>query len=105
MPSITVLAVQQVGISVWDDLRTHSFWAWILIGLLAGWIAGIVFRGRGFGCIANIALGLIGSVIGGWLFNYFGIMNGNFFYSLAAAAAGAMILVAIARLFASAPKR
>jgi len=103
MPSTAVLAVQQVGISVWD-LRTHSFWAWILTGLLAGWIAGIAFRGRGFGCIADIVLGLIGSVIGGWLFNYFGIMNGNFFYSLAAAAAGAMILVAIARLFVSKPK-
>ena len=104
MPSIAVLAVRQVGISVWE-LRTHSFWAWILTGLLAGWIAGVAFRGRGFGCIADIALGLIGSVTGGWLFNYFGVMNGNFFYSLAAAAAGAIILVAIARLFVSAPKK
>ena len=103
MSSTIVLAVQQVDISVWD-LRAHSFWAWILIGLLAGWIAGVAFRGRGFGCVTNIVLGLIGSVIGGWLFNYFGIMNGNFFYSLAAAAAGAMILVAIARLFVSKPK-
>ena len=103
MTSTPVFAVQQLGISVLD-LRTHSFWAWILTGLLAGWIAGIAFRGRGFGCIADIVLGLIGSVIGGWLFNYFGIMNGNFFYSLAAAAAGAMILVAIARLFVSKPK-
>ena len=104
MTSTPVFAVQQLGISVLD-LRTHSFWAWILIGLLAGWIAGMVFRGRGFGCVTNIVLGLIGSVIGGWLFDYFGNMNGNFLFSLAAAALGAMILVGIARLFVSKPKR
>jgi len=104
MTSTPVFAVQQLHISVLD-LRTHSFWAWILIGLLAGWIAGMVFRGRGFGCVTNIVLGLIGSVIGGWLFDYFGIMNGNFLFSLAAAALGAMILVGIARLFVSKPKR
>ena len=43
--------------------------------------------------------------MGGWLFNYFGIMNGDFFYSLAAATAGAMILVGISRLFSPAPKK
>jgi uncharacterized membrane protein YeaQ/YmgE (transglycosylase-associated protein family) len=91
-------AVLQISISPWD-FRSHSFWAWLFIGLVAGWLAGVAFRGRGFGCVTDIVLGLVGSVIGGWLFNYFGIMNGDFYYSLAAAAMGAMILVGISRLF------
>jgi uncharacterized membrane protein YeaQ/YmgE (transglycosylase-associated protein family) len=41
---------------------------WLLIGLLAGWLAGKMARGRGFGCIGDILIGLIGSVIGGWIF-------------------------------------
>jgi uncharacterized membrane protein YeaQ/YmgE (transglycosylase-associated protein family) len=44
-------------------------------------------------------------VIGGWLFTYFGIMSGDFYYSLAAATAGAIILVGISRLFSGAPRK
>jgi len=106
MASVTLLVAVQIGISTWD-FRAHSrtIWAWLLIGLVAGWLSGFAFRGRGFGCIANIVLGLIGSVIGGWLFTYFKIMGGDFYYSLAAATVGALILVAIARLFAGEPRK
>lgn len=103
MPSIP-LSFLQIEIR-FLDLRNHSFWAWMLIGLIAGWLAGVAFRGRGFGCITDVVLGLIGSVLGGWLFTYFGIMNGDFYYSLAAATLGAMLLVGIARLFAGEPKK
>jgi len=77
----------------------QSVIAWVVIGLLAGWIAGKVSRGRGFGCIANILIGLIGAVLGGWIFTKLGIERFGFIYSLAAATLGAVILVAIARLF------
>lgn len=77
----------------------QSVIAWLIIGLLAGWIAGKVSRGRGFGCIANIVLGLVGAVLGGWIFTKLGIERYGFLYSLAAATVGAVILVAIARLF------
>jgi len=77
----------------------QSVIAWVVIGLLAGWIAGKVSRGRGFGCIANILIGLIGAVLGGWIFSKLGIERFGFIYSLAAATLGAVILVAIARLF------
>jgi len=87
------------------DFRSHTLWAWLLIGLIAGWLAGFAFRGRGYGCITDIVLGLIGSVLGGWLFNYFGIMAGDFYYSLAAATAGALILVGISRFFGREPKK
>jgi uncharacterized membrane protein YeaQ/YmgE (transglycosylase-associated protein family) len=73
---------------------------WIVIGLLAGWIAGHLTRGRGFGCIVDVILGLIGAVIGGWIFTRLGVALWGFWGSLAAATVGAVILVAIARLFA-----
>jgi len=73
---------------------------WILLGLIAGWLAGKIARGRGFGCIGDILLGLIGSVVGGWLFTKLGIVHANtFLFSLAAATVGAVILVSIAHLF------
>jgi uncharacterized membrane protein YeaQ/YmgE (transglycosylase-associated protein family) len=79
---------------------------WLLIGLLAGWLAGKIARGRGFGCIGDIVLGLIGSVIGGWIFTKLGIVHANtFLFSLAAATVGAVVLVSIAHLFFGGEKR
>jgi uncharacterized membrane protein YeaQ/YmgE (transglycosylase-associated protein family) len=73
---------------------------WIIIGLIAGWLAGKLSRGRGFGCIVDVILGLIGAVIGGWIFSKLGITTLGFIGSLAAATLGAVLLVTIARLFA-----
>ncbi len=96
-PNVMALALQQ---------RTHivvfalnGWFAWIVVGLLAGWIAGTLTRGRGFGCLVNILLGLIGAVVGGWIFTRLGISALGFFGSLAAATFGAILLVGIARLF------
>ncbi|HTX15518.1 MAG TPA: GlsB/YeaQ/YmgE family stress response membrane protein [Candidatus Baltobacteraceae bacterium] len=74
--------------------------SWIILGLIAGWIAGHLARGRGFGCIVDVILGLIGAVIGGWIFTRLGITAVGFLGSLAAATVGAILLVLIARLFA-----
>jgi uncharacterized membrane protein YeaQ/YmgE (transglycosylase-associated protein family) len=73
---------------------------WVVIGLLAGWLAGKITRGRGFGCLTNLLLGLIGAVIGGWLFTLAGIQAYGFIGSLAAATVGAVVLLAVAGLFA-----
>ncbi len=81
----------------------QSVIAWLLIGLIAGWLAGKVSRGRGFGCLADILIGLIGALLGGWIFTKLGILGGGFIYSIAAATIGAIVLVAIARLFAGGP--
>lgn len=78
----------------------NGWFAWIIVGLLAGWLAGKITRGHGFGCIVNILLGLIGAVIGGWIFTRLGVSALGFFGSLAAATVGAILLVAIGRLFA-----
>lgn len=86
--------VYTVGVS------SRGVLGWIIIGLLAGWLAGHLTRGRGFGCVVDVILGLIGAVIGGWIFTRLGIVTWGFWGSLAAATVGAVLLVAIARLFA-----
>jgi uncharacterized membrane protein YeaQ/YmgE (transglycosylase-associated protein family) len=92
-----MLALQQrVVIVEWR----RGLIGWLLIGLLAGWLAGKMARGHGFGCIGDILIGLIGSVIGGWVFTQVGIVHENtFLFSLAAATVGAVLLVSIAHLF------
>ncbi len=89
----------QKAYGVW--LESHGIVSWLLLGLIAGWLAGKIARGRGFGCITDIVLGLIGSFLGGWVFTKLGIWGGGFLYSLAAATLGAVILVSIAHLFGS----
>ena len=77
----------------------HTVIGWLIVGLIAGWLAGRVSRGRGFGCIANVILGLVGAFLGGWIFTKLGIFGCGLLYSIAAATLGAVVLVAIARLF------
>ena len=70
------------------QVETRSLIGWLVLGLLAGWLAGKISRGRGFGCITDIILGVVGSFIGGWIFMRLGIFGGGFLYSLAAATVG-----------------
>ena len=90
------LLQQRTGVIEWWP---RGIIAWLLLGLIAGWLAGKLARGRGFGCVTDIILGLIGSFIGGWIFTRLGIFGGGFLFSLAAATLGAVVLVAIAHLF------
>lgn len=78
----------------------HSLLGWIVIGVVAGWLAGTITHGGGFGLIADLFLGLIGAVLGGWIFSKLGIGVGGFLASLAAATVGAVSLVGAARLVA-----
>jgi uncharacterized membrane protein YeaQ/YmgE (transglycosylase-associated protein family) len=78
----------------------HPFGA-IIIGLIAGWIAGKLMRGRGYGIITDIVLGLIGAVIGNWIFTRLGIEASGRLGFLAMATVGAVILVGAAHLFSA----
>ena len=51
-----------------------SFLWYILIGILAGWVAGKIMRGGGFGLVVNLVVGIIGGLLGGWLFGLFGLI-------------------------------
>jgi uncharacterized membrane protein YeaQ/YmgE (transglycosylase-associated protein family) len=72
---------------------------WIIIGGIAGWLAGKLMKGGGFGIVVNVLLGIVGSVIGGWLFGLAGITAGGIIGSLASATVGAIVLLAMVGLF------
>jgi len=78
----------------------YGLLTWIFIGLIAGWLSGKITRGKGFGLIADTFLGLVGGVVGGWLFGRLGVESYGFIGSLAAATVGAVLLVGVGRLFA-----
>ncbi|MGO9057871.1 MAG: GlsB/YeaQ/YmgE family stress response membrane protein [Candidatus Binataceae bacterium] len=65
----------------------------LIIGLIAGWLAGKLLRGSGYGVVVDILLGLVGAVIGNWLFGQLGIIVTGTIGSLATATVGAMVLV------------
>jgi len=77
-----------------------SFIAWIILGLIAGWIASVVMKtDSAQGPFLDIVLGVIGAVIGGVLFNFLGMsgVTGFNLYSLTVSTVGAIILIAIGR--------
>jgi uncharacterized membrane protein YeaQ/YmgE (transglycosylase-associated protein family) len=81
------------------DLDPGGLIGWLVIGLLAGWIAGLVTRGSGFGCITNVIIGVIGAFVGGLILELLNVGGtAGFVESLAIATLGAVILLAIANL-------
>ncbi|HJD75983.1 MAG TPA: GlsB/YeaQ/YmgE family stress response membrane protein [Bacteroides reticulotermitis] len=80
-----------------------SFIWFIVIGILAGFLAGKIIRGGGFGLIINLLLGIVGGVLGGWVFGLFGISTSSIIGSLITATVGAILVLWIASLF-SKPK-
>jgi len=76
-----------------------GFIAWIVVGLIAGWLAGVVMKGGGYGILVDIILGILGGIVGGWIFGMLGIMHGSgMIGSIIVAFIGAVILVGITRL-------
>ncbi|MGF6641089.1 putative membrane protein YeaQ/YmgE (transglycosylase-associated protein family) [Paraburkholderia sp. MM5496-R1] len=77
----------------------HGIIAWIIIGAIAGWLAGVLVRGGGFGLIVDIIVGIIGAFIGGWLAGVLHIsLGGGWISSIVTALIGAVILLFIIRL-------
>lgn len=76
-----------------------SFIWFILIGLVAGWLAGQVMKGGGYGVIGDIIVGILGALLGGWLFGVMGIgAGGGLIGSLIVAFIGACILIFLLRI-------
>jgi uncharacterized membrane protein YeaQ/YmgE (transglycosylase-associated protein family) len=69
-----------------------------IIGIVAGWLAGQLMKGSGYGLIGDLVIGVIGAFIGGWLFGALGVRAGGLIGSLITATIGAMILVFLVRL-------
>ena len=74
-----------------------SFFAWIVLGLVAGFIGSKLVNKRGEGLVLDIILGIVGAIAGGWLFNMFGAsgVTGLNLYSLLVAVVGAVVVLAV----------
>ena len=72
---------------------------WIIVGLIAGFLAGKVMKGGGFGVLMDIVIGIVGAMIGGWVFGQVGIFSGGgLIGSILVAFVGACILLWLVRL-------
>lgn len=71
----------------------------IIIGIIAGYAAGKIMRGGGFGCLVNLILGIIGGVLGSWIFSLLGIRASGMIGSLVTATVGAIALLWVSSLF------
>jgi uncharacterized membrane protein YeaQ/YmgE (transglycosylase-associated protein family) len=80
------------------DIALESLLWWLVIGLIAGFLASVVMRGGGYGIVGDIIAGLVGAFIGGWLFGVLGISaGGGLLGSIIVAFIGACIFIAILR--------
>lgn len=76
-----------------------SFIVWIITGLIAGWLAGVVMKGGGYGVLADILLGIVGGIVGGFVFDLLGLSaSGGTISSIIVAFVGAVILIWLTRL-------
>jgi uncharacterized membrane protein YeaQ/YmgE (transglycosylase-associated protein family) len=77
----------------------QSIIIWIIVGAIAGWLAGMVVKGGGFGLIGDIIVGIVGAVIAGWLLPQIGIIiGGGIIAAIIDAFIGAVILLLIIKL-------
>ena len=79
-----------------------SIIAWIILGIVAGWLAGLIMRGGGYGVIGDLVLGVVGAFVGGFLWGLIthqDVIVGFNLPSLLIAVIGAIVVIAISRLF------
>lgn len=80
-------------------MSVEAILIWLLVGAVAGWLAGLVVRGGGFGLVGNIVIGIIGAFLGGWLFGIAGIAIGaGIINTIFTAFIGAVVLLLLVRV-------
>ena len=73
---------------------------WLVIGAVAGWLAGLIVKGYGFGLVGNIVVGIIGAILAGWLLPLVGfVLVGGVIAAIINAVIGALILLVVIGLF------
>jgi uncharacterized membrane protein YeaQ/YmgE (transglycosylase-associated protein family) len=82
-----------------NTMDIASIIIFLLIGAVAGWLAGKLMKGGGFGLIVNIIVGIIGGFIGGWLMSLVGIEKGGLVWEIITSVIGACVLLFIIALF------
>ena len=77
---------------------TLGYWVWFLfIGGVIGWVAGLIIRGRGFGILGDIVIGIVGATLGGWIANVLGLSISSSLGMFLMAIVGAVVLVGLTR--------
>jgi uncharacterized membrane protein YeaQ/YmgE (transglycosylase-associated protein family) len=71
---------------------------WIISGIIAGWLTGLIMRGRGYGLVRDFLLGLIGGLVGGWLAHLAGFRPASWLGEVVVAVIGGVVLVVVVRL-------
>lgn len=79
-------------------MALETILVWLLIGAVAGWLAGVVVKGYGFGLVGNIVVGILGAAIGGWLLGMMGIAATGIVGAMIGATIGAILLLLVIRL-------
>ncbi len=79
---------------------------WVIVGLVAGFLASLVMKGGGYGIVGDIIVGIVGALIGGFIMSLFGLnSSGGLIYSIIVAFIGACILIAILRAVSGSTRR
>lgn len=80
-------------------MSAETLLIWIIVGAVAGWLAGLVVRGFGFGLLGNIIVGILGAILGGWLFGAIGFaFLPGIINTIITAFIGAVVLLLIVRV-------
>jgi uncharacterized membrane protein YeaQ/YmgE (transglycosylase-associated protein family) len=80
-------------------MNVNMYWVYVIVvGILAGFLAGKIMRGKGFGLIVDLLLGIAGSFVGGWVFTQLKIASGGLVGQLLMSLVGALLLLFIVRL-------
>jgi uncharacterized membrane protein YeaQ/YmgE (transglycosylase-associated protein family) len=78
--------------------ENNMHWLWFLIiGVLAGWLAGKLTRGRGFGLVGDLVIGILGALVGGFLFRLLNVISFGLIGSLVTSTVGAVVLLWLVR--------
>ncbi len=81
-----------------SHMGTQNLVLFLLVGLVAGWLAGKIMKGSGFGLVGDLIFGVVGAFVGAWLFGLLGISVGGLVGLLVASVAGALLVLFVLRL-------
>ena len=85
-----------------NNTRERAMLWWIIVGIIAGWAAGKIMKGSGYGVVWDLVLGIVGAMVGGWLVSLVGLSpQGGLIWSILVAIAGAVLVVWLFRLVTS----
>jgi uncharacterized membrane protein YeaQ/YmgE (transglycosylase-associated protein family) len=104
---ITLIKQSYDYTSVLNDISQHPILVWLISGLISGFIASLIVNSHGIGVIRDILLGIVGAVIGGWIFNYFGWgkVTGLNLMSLLIGVVGGVVFLVVYHLIFRRPRR